>query len=288
MKRLKIGNKEVGDGCDPFIIAEIGINHNGDIENVWKLIDMAKDCGCDAVKFQMRTPDLCVPVDQRDIVRDTPWGKMAYIEYKEAIELDYSRYCEIDDYCKEHNILWSASCWDHNSIARLQLFEPPFWKIPSAFVTRVDLLKKYHDLPGPIILSMGMSTVEEVQEAILTLNRDDIILLHCNSSYPAENHELNLKCIKTLREQYGLLTGYSGHERGLQPTLYAVALGACVIERHITLDRTMWGTDQAASLEREGLRRLVRDAKMFKRAYGDGIKRVYDSELAARKRLRGY
>jgi N-acetylneuraminate synthase len=285
--QVRIGDKKVGDGHPVFVIGEIGINHNGDLDTALKLIDMAAECGCDAVKFQMRTPELCVPKDQWDIERDTPWGLMTYLEYKNRIEFDQFSYNIIKEHCASNNMLWSASCWDSLSLIKLWHYSPPFHKIPSALITDEVLVKSHNYIP-PIILSTGMSTHEEIEQAILWLNRDDIILLHCNSSYPAENHELNLRCIKTLRKKYGCLVGYSGHERGIAPSIMAVALGACVIERHITLDRTMWGTDQAASLEREGLFKLCRDVKQFKEMYGDGIKRVYDSELAARKRLRGY
>jgi YrbI family 3-deoxy-D-manno-octulosonate 8-phosphate phosphatase len=288
-RQIEIGDRMVGDDWPPFIIAEIGINHNGDVNKAIKLIKMASLCGCDAVKFQMRTPNLCVPDDQKDRIVNTPWGDMAYIDYKHKIELKADDYRKIDIACRELDIMWSASCWDWKSLSRLRSdYEVPFHKIPSAIITHLGLLEDYENITEePIILSTGMSTLEEIDTAVEILGTDRLILLHCNSSYPADNNELNLKCMQTLRDRYKCLVGYSGHERGITPSIVAASMGACVIERHITLDRTMWGSDHAASLELPGLQRMVRDIKSIKDVMGDGQKVVYPSEQEKKETLRG-
>lgn len=286
-KEVTIGNNTIGEGHPTFIVGEIGINHNGELENAKRLIDVAVFAGCDAVKFQKRNPKVCVPNHQKQKTRKTPWGEMFYIEYKKRIEFGYDEYTAIDSYAKEKDILWFASPWDKDSVDFLEEFDLPCYKIASAALTDHKLLRKIRKIGKPMILSTGMSTLEQIDEAIDVLGgADDIIILHCNSSYPAKNSELNLKAIETLRQRYDCPIGYSGHETGLQTTYAAVALGADVVERHITLDRAMWGTDQAASVEPFGLLRLVRDIRVVEAALGDGKIRVYESEIPVMNKLR--
>lgn len=285
-RSIKINNRFVGDGHPTYIIAEIGINHNGDLEIAKKLIDAAVLAGCDAVKFQKRTPDLCVPSEQRDIPRDTPWGCISYIEYKERIEFGSEEYKEIDRYCSEKGIVWFASCWDELSVDFIEQFNPACYKIASASLTDDNLLKRINEMGRPMILSTGMSTMDEIRHAVSFLNRDRLLISHCTSTYPCKPEELNLRMILTLKEEFNCPVGYSGHEVGLQTTLASTVLGACFVERHITLDRAMWGSDHAASVEPGGLMRLVRDIRVIEMAMGDGVKRVYESELPSIKKLR--
>lgn len=289
MKRreIKVGNKFIGDGHPVFIIGEIGINHNGDIEIAKKMIEGAKKAGCDAVKFQKRTPELCVPKDQWNLERDTPWGRITYIEYRHKVEFGEKEYAEIDLYCKELDIMWFASCWDEPSVDFIEQFNPPIYKTPSASLTDFELLKKHKDLNKPVMMSTGMSTMEQIEAAVNFFGKDNLLLAHATSAYPCKNEELNLRMINTLRNKYpDIPIGYSGHEVGLAPTWAAVALGACFVERHITLDRAMWGTDQAASVEMGGLQRLVSNIRDIEIALGDGIKKVYDSEKSQIQKLR--
>ncbi|MGB2823003.1 MAG: N-acetylneuraminate synthase family protein [Phycisphaerae bacterium] len=283
---VRIGDRLVGSGQPAYVVGEIGLNHNGDVQVAKDLIDAAIVAGCDAVKFQKRTPELCVPVEQRDLVRETPWGLMTYMEYRQKVELGQEAYAEIDRYCKQRGIVWYASCWDEASVDFIEQFRPPCHKIASACLTDDDLLRHHRQYGRPIILSTGMSTLEQVDHAVEVLGKDDLIILHCTSTYPAGNDEINLRCIRALRDRYGVPVGYSGHEVGLQVTLAAVAIGACCVERHITLDRTMWGSDHAASVEPHGLVRLVRDIRVIERAMGDGCKVVHESERPLIKKLR--
>jgi N-acetylneuraminate synthase len=286
-KHIGIGNKLVGRGMPCYVIAEIGINHNGDMDIAKKLIDAAVLAGCDAVKFQKRTPELCVPPDQRELKRETPWGLMTYLEYRHRVEFGEKEYSEIDRYCREKGIDWFASCWDVDSVEFLEQFAPVCHKIPSACLTNEPLLSCCNAANRPIMLSTGMSTLEEIRQALSRLDKDRLLLAHCTSTYPCRPDELNLRMIHTLAQEFDCIVGYSGHEVGLQTTYAAVALGACFVERHITLDRAMWGSDQAASVEPWGLMRLVRDIRVVTSALGDGIKQVYESEKIARARLRG-
>ena len=284
---IKIGNRMIGDGAPVFVIAEIGINHNGSVEIAKKMIDGAIKAGCDAVKFQKRTPELCVPKDQWDIERDTPWGRMTYIEYRHKVELNKQQFEEIDSYCKEKNIMWFASCWDEVALDFLESFDPPVYKFASASLTDDDLLIKHKKLNKPLIVSTGMSTLEEIENAVRIFGTENLMLAHSTSSYPCKNEELNLKMILTLKEKFpGVPVGYSGHEVGLAPTWAAVSLGASFVERHITLDRAMWGTDQAASVEIVGLERLISNIRDIELALGDGVKRVYESEMKNLQKLR--
>lgn len=284
--KVKIGERWVGDGEPCYVVAEIDINHNGDLELARRLIAAAAEAGCDAVKFQKRTPEDCVPEDQRDLLRETPWGLVTYMDYRRRVELDLDAYREIDACCREHGVAWLASCWDEASVDFIAPFEPPCYKIASACLTDDALLRHHRRYGRPIVLSTGMSTLEEIDHAVAVLGTDDLILLHCTSTYPARLDELNLRVMATLRERYGVPVGYSGHEVGLATTVAAAALGAVLVERHITLDRAMWGSDQAASVEPHGFTRLVRDIRAVERAAGDGTKRVYDGEIPVREKLR--
>jgi N-acetylneuraminate synthase len=274
------------------IIAEIGINHNGSLENAKKLIDVAKIAGCDYVKFQKRNPDICVPEHQKNKLRDTPWGTMKYIDYKKRIEFNKKDFDQIDDYCKKSGILWTTSVWDIDSLNFSMQYDLKCIKIASALITDLKLLEETSKKYNEIILSSGMSTIEEIDTAvnIALKHSKKVILMHCNSAYPAPLNELNLKCIQTLKEKYknkNVIIGYSGHETYLHTSLAALSLGAEYIERHITLDRQMWGTDQFCSLEPQGLFRLVQATRQLEIAFGDGKIGVTPSELPSRKKLRG-
>ncbi|MFF4320613.1 N-acetylneuraminate synthase family protein [Streptomyces sp. NPDC001568] len=283
----RIGNKEVGAGRPTYVIGEIGINHNGELANALALVDAAADAGCDAVKFQKRTPEICTPRDQWDIERDTPWGRMTYIDYRHRVEFGEDEYRAIDAHCAERGIDWFASPWDTEAVAFLEKFDVPAHKVASASLTDDELLLALRATGRTIILSTGMSTPRQIRHAVEVLGSDNIVLLHATSTYPARAEELNLRVIQSLEAAYpNVPVGYSGHETGLQTTVAAVAMGACAVERHITLDRAMWGSDQAASVEPGGLTRLVRDIRTIETALGDGVKRVYDSELAPMKKLR--
>lgn len=283
---LRIGQRLVGQGEPVYIVAEIGINHNGDLEIAKQLIDAAKVAGCDAVKFQKRTPEKCVPKEQANILRETPWGVITYMEYRQHIEFGEREYREIGRYCKERGITWFASVWDEGSVDFMEKFKPPCYKIPSAALTDHNLLRHTRAAGRPVILSTGMSTMEQIEAAVSVLGQDNLLLTHCSSAYPCKPHELNLLMIQTLRQKFHCPIGYSGHEVGLQTTYAAVVLGACYVERHITLDRAMWGTDQAASIEPGGFLRLVRDIRVIEKSMGDGIKQVYESEKQVMNKLR--
>ncbi len=276
----------VGDGHPTYITAEIGINHNGDLGIAKRLIDVAVMAGCDAVKFQKRTPEKAVPSEYQAVMRETPWGLISYLDYRRKVEFGKEEYRAIDQYCREKGIHWFASCWDEESVDFIEQFDPPCYKIASASLTDLPLLKKIRDTGKPMIVSTGMSTFEEIELAVERIGNDGLLLAHSTSTYPCPPEELNLRMIQTLKARFNCPVGYSGHEVGLQTTFAAVTLGAAFIERHITLDRAMWGSDQAASVEPWGLMRLVRDIRVIEQALGDGVKRVYDSEMKARQRLR--
>lgn len=284
---MKVGDRFIGDGQPCFVIAEIGINHNGSVKIAKSLIDGAVSAGCDAVKFQKRTPEICVPRDQWGIERDTPWGRMTYIDYRHRMEFSREDFTEIVDYCKSKRIVWFSSCWDEDAVDFIEYFEPVIYKIASASLTDHDLLRKHASLGKPCILSTGMSTMDEILEAVEVFGTDNLTLAHATSAYPCNPGELNLKMITTLRAIFPEMPiGYSGHETGLAPSYAAVALGAAFIERHITLDRAMWGTDQAASVEVSGFTKLIDNIRDIELSLGDGIKKLYDSELSSRKKLR--
>jgi N-acetylneuraminate synthase len=287
-RTIRLGNKTVGDGHPAYLIGEIGINHNGSLDNARALIRAAKKAGLDAVKFQKRTPLLCVPEHQRSQMRDTPWGYITYLDYRYKVEFEQTEYAEIDRYCKEVGIDWFASSWDVPSVEFIERFNPPTHKIPSALLTDHELLRAYKATGKPLIASTGMSTLDEIKQAMDILGEDNTVLCHTTSSYPCPPEELNLNMIPTLKQMYRCPIGYSGHEVGLVPSVVAVALGACLIERHITLDRAMWGSDQSASVEPQGVETLVKYIRVTEKSLGDGVKHVYDSEKSSLSKLRRY
>ena len=287
-REVTIGTRKVGDGHPAYIIAEIGINHNGSLEFAKQMIFAAHQAGVDAVKFQKRTPELCVPEHQRSQMRDTPWGYISYLEYRYKVEFGQEDYQEIDRYCKELGITWLASSWDIPSVEFMEQFNPPAHKIPSALLTDHALLRAYRATGRPLILSTGMSTLEEIKESVALVGEENLILCHTTSSYPCPPDELNLRMIQTLRGMFSCPIGYSGHEVGLVPSAVAVALGACLVERHITLDRAMWGSDQSASVEPQGIEHLVKYIRVTEQALGDGVKHVYESEQSSLSKLRRF
>jgi len=288
MNRVAIGQKHIGQNEPVYIIGEIGINHNGDPDIAAQLIDIAAQAGVDAVKFQKRTPIECVPPDQRDIKRETPWGIMTYMEYRERVEFGKDEYLAISRRCHENGIDWLVSCWDLPSVDFMAELDPAAFKVPSALITNMDLLAHTNAAGKVVILSTGMSTMEEIHRAVDMIDNDRLVLTHCTSTYPCKPEEINLRMLDTLREEFPHLPiGYSGHEVGLQISYAAVARDARVLERHITLDRSMWGSDQAASVEPAGLSRLVREVRIIETSMGDGVKKVYDSEKPSLAKLRG-
>lgn len=284
---VSIGSRVIGGGRPAYVIAEIGLNHNGDVEIAKRLIDVAAKAGADAVKFQKRTPEISTPEHMRDVLRETPWGTMTYLEYRRRVEFGRDEYIEIGDHATMHGLDWFASPWDVPSVEFLEDLGVVAHKVASASLTDTELLLALRDTGKPVILSTGMSTSSQIDRALDTLGTDRVVLMHATSTYPLEPEEANLRVIATLRDRYpGIPVGYSGHERGLQISLAAVALGAVAVERHITLDRTMWGSDHAASLEPTGLEHLVRDIRVIETALGDGVKRVFESERAPMAKLR--
>ena len=284
-KTVKIGNKLVGDGHPCYIVAEIGINHNGSMENAWNLIDLAVECGCDAVKFQKRTVDIVYSKEELARPRENPFGATNG-DLKRGLEFGFDEFSEIGKYCKEKGIDWFVSCWDEDSVDFIEQFGPPCYKIASASLTDDGLLRHHRKLGKPLIISTGMSTMEQIAHAVKVVGTDDLIILHSTSTYPAKTEELNLSVIPALKEIYDAPVGYSGHEVGVPTSCGAVYLGACMVERHVTLDRALWGSDQAASLEPNGLKRLVDYIRVLEIARGDGIKKVYPSETPIIKKLR--
>lgn len=284
---VRIGERLVGPGHRVFVIAELGINHNGSLETAKRMIDGAVLAGCDAIKLQKRTPERCVPREQWHLERDTPWGRMTYIEYRRKVELGARELVAIDRYCRERNILWFASCWDEESIDFMEEFDPPLYKAASASLTDLPLLRAMKATGRPLMISTGMSTMQEIDAAVAAVGTDNLMIAHSTSAYPCPVESLNLRMIHTLRERFPACPiGYSGHETGLSPTWAAVAMGATFVERHLTLDRAMWGTDQAASVEVTGFCRLVTNIRDIESSLGDGVKRVYESELGPRAKLR--
>ena len=289
MKReITIGGRQVGEGHPTYIIAEIGINHNGSVQVAKDLIKASHGAGVDAVKFQKRTPELCVPDHQKDQMRDTPWGYITYLEYRHKVEFGQDAYTEIDEYCKSLGMDWLASSWDVPSLKFIDGFSPPAHKVPSAMLTDHYLLRAMKDTGRPVILSTGMSTMAEIEEAAAILGMENLLITHTTSSYPCPPEELNLKMIQTLKDHFPCPIGYSGHEVGLVQSALAVALGASLVERHVTLDRAMWGSDQAASVEPQGVQKLVKYIRVTEKSIGDGKKRVYKSEQSSLKKLRRY
>ncbi len=284
-KCVKVGNKFIGDNYPCFIIAEIGINHNGSVELAKKHIDLAVKAGCDAVKFQKRTVDVVYTKEELARERQSVFGNTNG-DLKRGLEFDYEEYSQIDKYCKEKGILWFASCWDEASVDFIDKFDVPCYKIASASLTDDKLLKHTKAKGKPILLSTGMSTMDEIRHAVEVLGKDNLVIYHCTSTYPSNAEETNLKAIETLKQEFDVPIGYSGHERGITPSILAAALGACSVERHITTDRTNWGSDQAASLELTGLSHMVRDIRQVPELLGNGIKVVYDREIPIKEKLR--
>ena len=289
---IRIGRNAVGYGEPVYVIGEIGLNHNGDVRLARRLIDVAADAGAQAVKFQKRTPEIATPEHMRDLPRETPWGTMSYLDYRRRVEFGVAEYRAVAEHAASVGLDWFASPWDVPSVEFLEALaafgqEPVAYKVASASVTDLELLRAIAETGRPVICSTGMSTIEEIDRAVETLGTERLVLLHATSSYPMPAEEANLRMIDTLQLRYpGVPVGYSGHEPGLQISLAAVALGAVAVERHITLDRTMWGSDHAASLEPQGLQHLVRDIRIIGEAMGDGIKRVFPGEEAPRAKLR--
>ena len=291
MKTIQIDDQLIGENQPVYMIAEIGLNHNGDIQIAKKLIDAVFATNWNCAKFQKRTPSICVPESQKNIMRDTPWGRITYLEYRYKVEFEKEQYDYIDRYCKEKPINWTASVWDLKSLEFIMGYDVPFIKIPSAKLTEHECLLEASKSGKPVILSTGMSTVEEIDAAVEVLEkhaRGSYALMHTNSVYPTPPEELNLRVINFLKERYRCIVGYSGHEGDLEPTVIAVSLGASIIERHVTLDHSMWGSDHFASLEVHGMDLLRKRIRSTDNILGDGIKRLTEKEIDVRKRLRGY
>jgi len=283
--KVKIGKHTVGNNEKCFIIAEIGINHNGSVKLAKELIALAKNLGCDAVKFQKRTIDVVYSKKELATPRHSVFGETNG-DLKRGLEFGEHDYAEIDKFAKSIGIVWFASCWDEEAVDFIDKFNPPCYKISSASLTDDKLLKYTKSKGKPILLSTGMSTMAQITHALSILGEENTILYHCTSTYPTEHNEINLRTIEDLRRRFSCPIGYSGHEKGILPSVLAVAFGAVSVERHITLDRTLWGSDHAASLEPEGLRRMVRDIRLIPVINGDGEKKVYESEIPIIKKLR--
>ncbi len=287
MRNFKFKNSEINENSPTFVIAEIGINHNGDLNSAKQLMKVAKNAGCDAVKFQKRTPEISTPKNQWDKLRETPWGEMTYIDYRHKVEFSISEYEEIDMYAKNLDIIWFASCWDSNAVKDIEKFDVPIYKIASASLTDEEMIAEVLKTEKSIILSTGMSSLEEINKAVKFIGDNELAILHTTSTYPCKPEELNLNVIKTYFEAFpSNIIGYSGHETGLVTTAVAVSMGAKIIERHITLDRSMWGTDQSASIEPQGLVSLIKYIRTVEKAMGDGNKIVYESEIPIKNKLR--
>jgi N-acetylneuraminate synthase len=285
MTVVRIGNRDVGDGQPCYVIAEIGINHNGEVAQAKRLISVASAAECNAVKFQKRTIDVVYKPEELAKPRESPFGETNG-DLKRGLEFGFEQYCEVDRFAKECGIPWFASCWDEASVDFIDQFAPPCYKIASASLTDDNLLRHTRRKGKPIILSTGMSTLEQIDHAVEVLGKDDLILLHTCSTYPSQYTELNLRVIPFLRDRYAVPVGYSGHETGLPSSVAAAAIGACVVERHVTTDRSLWGSDHAASLEPNGINRLVRDIRLVETSMGDGVKRVVPSEIPIMQKLR--
>ena len=285
MSTVKVGNKLLGTGQPCYVIAEIGINHNGDIDLAKRLISVAVAAGCDAVKFQKRTVEIVYTEKELATPRPNPWGDTNG-DLKRGLEFGQEEYDEIDAFCRSIKIDWFVSPWDEISVDFMEQYDTPVYKIASASLTDDNLLRHIRKTGKPIILSTGMSTYAEIDHAVDVLGKEDLILMHATSTYPAKYEQLNLRAIPNMIARYGVPVGYSGHETGIPTSVAAAVLGASCVERHITMDRAMWGSDQAASLEPNGISRLVRDIRLCEQSMGDGIKRVYEEEIPVMKKLR--
>ena len=286
MRNFKFGDSEIAENSPTFVIAEIGINHNGDLNSAKQLIKVAKDAGCDAVKFQ-KEPRSFYPQNQWNKLRETPWGEMTYIDYRHKVEFSIPEYEELDIYAKNLDIIWFASCWDSQAVKDIEKFNVPIYKIASASLTDEEMISEVLKTDKSIILSTGMSSLEEINKTVEFIGNNELAILHTTSTYPCKPEELNLNVIKTYFEDFpDNIIGYSGHETGLVTTAVAVSMGAKIIERHITLDRSMWGTDQATSIEPQGLMSLIKYIRTVEKAMGDGKKIVYESEIPIKNKLR--
>jgi N-acetylneuraminate synthase len=285
MSTVAIGNRLVGDDQPCFIVAEIGINHNGDLDLAKRLISVAVAAGCDAVKFQKRTVNVVYTAEELAKPRENPYGPTNG-DLKYGLEFEADEYREIDAFCKSVKVMWFASPWDEGSVDFLEQFDTPVYKIASASLTDDNLLRHIRKTGKPVIASTGMSTYAEIDHAVEVLGKQNLLLMHATSTYPANYDEINLRAIPTMAQRYCVPVGYSGHETGIPTSVAAAVLGACCVERHITMDRAMWGSDQSASLEPNGITRLVRDIRLWEKARGDGIKRVYEREIPVIKKLR--
>jgi N-acetylneuraminate synthase len=285
MSTVTIGNKQLGNGHPCYVIAEIGINHNGNIDLAKRLISVAVAAGCDAVKFQKRTIDVVYTEKELATPRENPFGTTNG-DLKRGLEFGKEDFQEIQSFCKQVKIDWFVSPWDEQSVDFMEQFDTPVYKVASASLTDDHLLRHIRSTGKPVIASTGMSTYAEIDHAVEVLGKKDLVLMHTTSTYPAKYEQLNLRAIPNMIERYGVPVGYSGHETGIPTSVAAAALGACCVERHITMDRAMWGSDQAASLEPNGISRLVRDIRLCEQSMGDGIKRVYDEEIPVMKKLR--
>ena len=285
MTTTTFGSRPINDYQPCFIIAEIGINHNGDVDLAKRLISVAVAANCDAVKFQKRTVDVVYSCQELAKPRESPFGSTNG-DLKYGLEFEREEYEEIDDFCRSVKMPWFASPWDEEATDFLEQFDPPAYKIASASLTDDHLLRHVRRTDKLIILSTGMSTYEEIDHAVEVLGEDNLVLMHATSTYPANYDELNLRAIPAMAARYGVPVGYSGHETGIPTSVCAAALGACCVERHITMDRAMWGSDQSASLEPNGITRMVRDIRLWEQSKGDGNKRVYERELPIIKKLR--
>lgn len=285
MSEIQIGKQLVGDGHPCYLIGEIGINHNGSLDLAKNLIATAKNAGWDAVKFQKRTIEIVYTAEELAKPRENPFGETNG-HLKRGLEFGLEQYRKINEFCEETEIPWFASCWDEPSVDFIEQFPVPAYKIASASLTDDALLQRTRKTGKPIMLSTGMSTFEEIDHAVDLLGKEDLILIHTCSCYPSYYPELNLRMIPELRKRYGVLVGYSGHETGIPSSVAAAAIGACIVERHITLDRSMWGSDQAASLEPSGITRLARDIRLVEQSMGDGVKKLEEREIAVMKKLR--
>ena len=280
-----LGGRPVGDGHPAYILAEVGINHNGELAQAKRLIDVAALAGCEGVKFQKRTVDVVYTPEELAKPRESPYGTTNG-DLKRALEFGQEQYEQINEYCRAKPIAWTASCWDEAALDFIDQFDPPFYKIASASLTDDGLLRHTRSKGKPVVLSTGMSTFEQVDHAVEVLGKDDLLILHTCSAYPSQYSDLNLRVIPALRARYGVPVGYSGHETGIASSVAAVALGACFVERHITTDRSLWGSDQAASLEPNGISRVVRDIRLVETSMGDGVKRVAEAEIPVMQKLR--
>ena len=280
-----LGGRPVGDGQPAYILAEIGINHNGELAQAKRLINVAVLAGCEGVKFQKRTVDVVYTREELAKPRELPYGTTNG-DLKRALEFGQEQFEQIDEYCRAEPIAWTASCWDEASVDFIDQFNPPFYKIASASLTDDGLLRYTRAKGKPIVLSTGMSTIDQVDHAVEVLGKDDLVILQTCSAYPSQYADLNLRVIPAMRARYGVPVGYSGHETGIASSVAAVALGACLVERHITTDRALWGSDQAASLEPNGITRVVRDIRLVESSMGDGVKRVADAEIPVMQKLR--